>query len=90
MILEEKKLDDLSVTQQNYSLSAWIKPSNLPRSNKFNFAHGRFFWRDWSGDVRIDTWPHDMRKNGIPRFDPGNDILADFFEEPVQVYTQSL
>ncbi|HAF58755.1 MAG TPA: hypothetical protein DCL00_04120, partial [Opitutae bacterium] len=86
MILEEKKQDDLSITNESYSLSAWIRPNNLPRSNQFNFAHGRFFWRNWAGDVRIDTWPHDMRKTGIPKFDPGSERLEDFFEEPVQVY----
>ena len=36
--------------------------------------------------MRIDTWPHDIRKTGIPRFDPGSERLEDFFEEPVQVY----
>ena len=78
MIMEEKFSDDLAITRRSYSLSAWIKPTNLPESNLFNFAHGRFFWRDWKADVRIDTWPHDMRKTGIPQFDPGSDRLADF------------
>ena len=49
MIMEEKITDDLAITRGSYSLSAWIKPSNLPDSNKFNFAHARFFWRDWKG-----------------------------------------
>ena len=86
MIMEEKISDDLAITRGSYSLSAWIKPTNLPDSNLFNFAHARFFWRDWKADARIDTWPHDMRKNGIPQFDPGRDILSDFFEEPVNFY----
>ncbi|MEL0005585.1 MAG: LamG-like jellyroll fold domain-containing protein, partial [Opitutales bacterium] len=86
MILEEKTSDDLAITRGSYSLSAWIKPTDLPESNRFNFAHARFFWRDWAGDVRIDTWPHDMRKTGIPQFDPSSDRLSELFEEPVSFY----
>ena len=86
MILEEKTSDDLAITRGNYSLSAWIKPTDLPESNRFNFAHARFFWRDWGGDTRIDTWPHDMRKTGIPKLDPSSDRLSELFEEPVSFY----
>ena len=86
MIMEEKVTDDLAITRGSYSLSAWIKPSNLPDSNKFNFAHARFFWRDWKGDIRIDTWPHGIRKSGIPAFDPGSDQLTELFKDPVSFY----
>ena len=86
MILQEKTSDDLAITRGNYSLSAWIKPTDLPESNRFNFAHARFFWRDWGGDARIDTWPHDMRKQGIPKLDPSSDLLSELFEEPVSFY----
>ncbi|MDA0343667.1 MAG: LamG domain-containing protein, partial [Verrucomicrobia bacterium] len=86
MILEEKIDDDLTITRGNYSLSAWIKPTDLPESNRFNFANARFFWRDWAGDTRIDTWPHDMRKTGIPKLDPSSDFLTELFEEPVSFY----
>ena len=27
-----------------------------------------------------------LRENGFPQFDPGRDILSDFFEEPVNFY----
>ena len=86
MILEEKIDDDLTITRGNYSLSAWIKPTNLPENNRFNFANARFFWRDWAGDTRIDTWPHNMRKTGIPKLDPSSDLLSELFEEPVSFY----
>ena len=47
MIIAEKENGDLVISNQNYTLSAWIKPANLPRDNQFKFANGRFFQRDW-------------------------------------------
>ena len=86
MIMQEKVSDDLVITGDSYSLSVWLQTSSLPESNRINFFHGRYFWRDWSAEFLIDSWPHGTRKTGTPHFNNLDERLSDFFEEPIEFY----
>ena len=43
------------------------------------------FAEGWA-EIMPSNMASNVRKTGIPRFDPGSERLEDFFEEPVQVY----
>ena len=48
-IYQESSLEDLNLYNSDYTLSVWVKPDDLPASNKYGFATGRFYWRNWGG-----------------------------------------
>ena len=43
-IYQESSLEDLNLYNSDYTLSVWVKPDDLPASNKYGFATGRFYW----------------------------------------------
>ena len=78
MIIAEKENGDLVISNQNYTLSAGLSQPIYPEITNSNLLMG-----DFSRETGLEMYvlilpPHDMRKTGIPKFDPANEILEDF------------
>ena len=85
-IYQESSLEDLNLYNSDYTLSVWVKPDDLPASNKYGFATGRFYWRNWGGEIRAQKWPQDEVRGDIPKFSPSTEKLSELFQDPIDLY----
>ena len=76
---------ELPTLDEDYTISAWIKPDQLPGDENFEFANGRFFWRNWGSSTKLEKWPHSKKPGGIPNLDPNEKQLKEILVQPIEL-----